>query len=74
MEATKNKSKRERPDMPAEGEIRKTYLVNEDMANKIGWIAYWDRLKIKNVLNTAISEYITKYEKKNGSVKPPPTT
>ena len=65
-------TKRESFDAPAEGEKRKTYLISIELSDKLDWIAYWERLKIKDVINAAASEYITKYEKKNGPVKSPP--
>ncbi len=53
-------------------EVRRTYIVNEDYANKINSIAYWDRVNIKNIINSALANYIDQYEKKNGLVKQAP--
>lgn len=51
------------------GEIRATFIVNEGILEKIKSISYWERIKIKQVVNEALNEYITKYEKKQGKVK-----
>ncbi|HYH15272.1 MAG TPA: hypothetical protein VD794_08630 [Flavisolibacter sp.] len=55
-----------------EGEERRTYIVNADVAEKLDAIAYWDRLTIKEVVNTALADYAAKYEKKNGPIRPVP--
>lgn len=55
-----------------ENETRATFIINEELLEKLKAIAYWDRLLIKDVLNTALQEAVAKYEKKNGAVKPIP--
>lgn len=55
-----------------EKETRATFIVNEDLLDKLKSIAYWDRKLIKQVVDTALQEAVTKYEKKNGAVKPIP--
>ena len=55
-----------------ENETRATFIVNEELLEKAKAIAYWDRLLIKDVINTALLELIAKYEKKNGDIKPVP--
>jgi hypothetical protein len=52
------------------GEKRKGYIVNSELANKIDAIAFWDRIKIKDVINAALTDYVNKWVKKNGTVKP----
>jgi hypothetical protein len=52
------------------GETRATFIVKEDSLEKIKAIAYWDRQNIKDVVQTAIEEYITQYESKNGKIRP----
>lgn len=52
-----------------ENETRATFIVVEDTLEKLKAIAYWDRVMIKEVMNTALLDYISKYEKKYGSVK-----
>ena len=55
-----------------ENETRATFIVNEDHLEKVKAIAYWERIKIKEVVDNALAEAIAKYEKKNGPVKPTP--
>ena len=55
-----------------EKETRATFIVNEDLLEKLKAIAYWDRALIKDVVNTALQEIVVKYEKKNGDIKPIP--
>jgi len=55
-----------------EKETRATFIVNEGLLDKLKSIAYWDRKLIKQVVDTALQEAVTKYEKKNGAVKPIP--
>lgn len=55
-----------------ENETRATFIVREDLLEKLKAIAYWDRVMIKEVINTALEEAVSKYEKKNGSLKPIP--
>lgn len=43
-----------------ENETRATFIVNEELLDKIKAIAYWDRKMVKDVLNTAIQEYVDK--------------
>ena len=55
-----------------ENETRATFIVNEELLDKLKAIAYWDRVLIKDVVNTALQEAVAKYEKKNGDIKPIP--
>ena len=55
-----------------ENETRATFIVNEDLLEKLKAVAYWDRVMIKDVINTALEETVVRYEKKNGKVKPIP--
>jgi len=55
-----------------ENETRATFIVNEELLDKLKAIAYWDRVLIKDVVNTALQEIVFKYEKKNGDIKPIP--
>ena len=55
-----------------EKETRATFIVNEELLEKLKAIAYWDRVLIKDVVNTALQEIVAKYEKKNGDIKPIP--
>jgi len=55
-----------------EKETRATFIVNEDLLEKLKAIAYWDRKLIKEVVDVALQSAVTKYEKKNGDIKPIP--
>jgi hypothetical protein len=55
-----------------ENETRATFIINEDLLEKLKAIAYWDRVLIKEVINSALQETVYKYEKKNGDIKPIP--
>lgn len=52
-----------------EGETRATFIVREELLDKLKAIAYWERSMLKGVINSALQEAIDKYEKKNGSIK-----
>ena len=55
-----------------EKETRATFIVNEDLLEKMKSLAYWDRVLIKDIVNTAFEEHIVRYEKKNGAIKEMP--
>lgn len=55
-----------------ENETRATFIVNEELLDKLKAMAYWERTLIKEVVNTALQDTVTKYEKKNGPIKPIP--
>src|SRR4051812_36131401 len=43
------------------GETRKTYIINEDLAEQLDAVAFWERKNIKDVANEAIRKYINEY-------------
>ncbi len=53
-----------------ENETRATFIVNEEVLEKVKAIAYWERLNIKEVVGDALNEFIQRYEKKNGAIQP----
>ncbi|SDY06287.1 hypothetical protein [Flavobacterium degerlachei] len=53
-------------------ETRATFIVNEDLLEKLKALAYWDRVLIKDIINQALEEHISRYEKKNGEIKEMP--
>lgn len=55
-----------------ERETRATFIVNEELLEKIKTIAYWDRELIKEVIEEALEDRVKKYLKKNGELKPIP--
>ena len=55
-----------------EKETRATFIVNEELLDKLKALAYWDRKLIKEVVDVALQDAVKKYEKKNGEIKPIP--
>lgn len=55
-----------------ENETRATFIVNESLLEKLKAIAYWDRVMIKDVVDTSFLDTVAKYEKRNGKIKPIP--
>ena len=55
-----------------DGETRATFIVNEGLHEKIKAIAYWEREQIKDIINEALSGYVSQYEKTNGLVQQVP--
>jgi hypothetical protein len=55
-----------------ENETRATFIVNEELLDKLKAMAFWERKLIKDVVNTALAEAVASYEKKNGQLKPIP--
>ena len=53
-------------------EIRATFIMKKETLKKIKAVAYWDRAKLKDIVDTALTDLITKYEKENGKIKPAP--
>lgn len=53
-------------------ETRATFIINEELLDKLKAIAYWDRVLIKDVVNNLLQDLIDKYEKENGNIKPIP--
>lgn len=51
------------------GEKRATFIVKEEQLEKLKGVAYWDRVKIKDVITSALEKYLDAYEKKNGPIK-----
>jgi hypothetical protein len=46
-----------------EGETRATFIVNEELLNKLKAIAYQERKMIKEIVNEMLQDKIAKYEK-----------
>ena len=53
-------------------ETRATFIVNEELLDKLKAMAYWDRALIKDVINSALQQAVDKYENKNGQIQPIP--
>jgi hypothetical protein len=54
------------------GDATFSLKINSEILEKVRAIAYWDRATIKEISEAAFGDYIAKYEKKNGAVKPIP--
>jgi hypothetical protein len=52
-----------------ENETRATFIVKEELLDKLKAMAYWDRVLIKEVINKALQEAVDKHEKKSGEIK-----
>lgn len=53
-------------------EIRATFIVREDLLEQLKDLAYWNRVTIKDVLNTFLQEGINKRIQEEGQIKPRP--
>lgn len=52
-----------------QGETRATFIVKEDLLEKLKFMAYWERTLIKEVVNKAFQEAVDRYEKTNGPIE-----
>lgn len=55
-----------------EGETRTTFIISKGLLDKVKGIAYWDRLKIKDVVELALWDAVKKWEDEKGKVTPIP--
>ena len=53
-----------------ESETRATFIVNVVTLDKVTDIAFWERENIKDVVSSALDQYIANYQKDNGEIKP----
>lgn len=49
--------------------IRMTYIVNADFNKKMKMIAAKDDVKVKDILNEALTRYLAEYEAVNGVIE-----
>lgn len=56
---------------PEEKEVRATFIVKETYLEKLKAVAYWERKKIKNILESALDDYLSRYEKEKGVIQLP---
>lgn len=56
-----------------EGEMRYTAIVNEELLETVKKIAYWERMKMKDMFNLALESFIEEYKLKFGEIKEIPT-
>ena len=55
-----------------ENETRATFIVNEDLLDKVKAMAYWERITIKDIVNKALRSAIAKHEAEKGIINPIP--
>lgn len=56
-----------------DNETRATFIVNENLLDKVKAMAYWERITIKEIVNEALTAAITKHEADKGIINPIPT-
>jgi len=69
---TKRKPEKTSQEGTKNDETRATFIVKEDLLNKVKALAYWEREQIKETINSALQNFIYQYEDKNGEIKPIP--
>jgi hypothetical protein len=47
-----------------EEETRATFIVKEELLDKLKAVAYWERMLVKDILNVALQEYVDKINPK----------
>ena len=50
------------------GETRMTFLISEDQQDKLKYIAYRERLSLKQIMGDAIQNYLNRYEEMYGEI------
>lgn len=53
-----------------EGETRATFIVQESILEALKDIAYWERVKIKDVVSRALAAEVAKYKAAHKTIKP----
>ena len=44
------------------GQTRMTFIVEEELQDKLKYIAFMERISIREIMDVAIRDYLTKYE------------
>lgn len=52
-----------------ENEVRATFLIKQDVQDKIKSYAYYNRVLVKDILDEALTDWITKVEATEGPIK-----
>jgi hypothetical protein len=55
-----------------EEESRTTLVLPVSLMDKVKAVAYWERLTLKDVVLSALEDYLKAYEKKQGAIPPMP--
>ncbi len=66
---TKRKVTKTSQEGTKENETRATFIVKEELLDKVKAIAYWERSLIKDVINKALEESIENYQSRKGKLK-----
>ena len=53
-------------------EKRTTFIVDCDLLERAKAAAYWERLRLKDIVNEALKVHLNKMEKKAGGYEKPP--
>jgi N-methylhydantoinase A/oxoprolinase/acetone carboxylase beta subunit len=53
-------------------ESRSTFIVEDRILENIKAISYWERAKIKTIVNKALHQYIEEYVAQKGPIQLPP--
>jgi hypothetical protein len=56
------------------GETRATFIVREDQLEDMKRLAYWERMKVKDIVIQGIDKVLNEYKKKKGPLKDIPET
>lgn len=56
-------------DLLPEDEDRASIIVKTETWARFKALGYWERLKQKTLLDTVLTEYLDRWEKKNGKIK-----
>ncbi len=70
--STTKKAKPQTPVQSKTREIRATFIVNEAKLEKIKSLARTEGILIKDILDKALENFISKWEAKHGKIKKPP--
>lgn len=46
-------------------DVRATFIVNDELLDKVKAIAHWEKVDVKDVVNKAFSDIIIKYEEEH---------
>ena len=60
------------PDLLPEDEDRASIIVKTATWEKFKALGYWERRKQKTLLDDILTDYLERWEKKNGTIKPIP--
>ena len=56
------------------GETRATFIVREDQLEEMKRLAYWERIKVKDIVIQGIDKVLNEYKRENGPIKEIPSS